>query len=516
MTRRTPLVSACLIVKDEEAVLGTCLRALDGLVGEVVVYDTGSTDGTREVAAAAGARVVEGYWDDDFAAARNRALAHCTGEWVMAVDADEVVVADVMALRTALRAASVDLYLLPQDNAIDDGSVWSISVPRLFRRSSGRFAGRIHEQVVDRRTGAIPRSERLDGVRLRHDGYLQAEAKGKRERNVRIAERALTDEAYDGAYGRKQALAHLGRSQSWAGHHDRALTTFAELAATTRDPYLLRLAGASALDSALATGDVASARAWLERLEEAGETRAALDAAAARVLVAEGRFPDALAALGRVPERAVRANGSAFDRSSLLATEICCLLETGGAGEAADRVLSTLRRGICPLPLADQIAVVRAAGRSAHELVEAVAVPLRPRIAADATALDTEAADEVLEAAWARWSTDAQGLRMLAEAAAAVAPRLAVDRALEWALRLRTVAPAAACPLRAVAADTARTPHERVVAAALAFEALGDDAALPLLEEALALVTDADATGVIADLAVVAPQVAAALEPLPA
>ncbi|MDP9396052.1 MAG: hypothetical protein M3Q27_18080, partial [Actinomycetota bacterium] len=73
-----------------------------------------------------------------------------------------------------------------------------------------------------------------------------------------------------------------------------------------------------------------------------------------------------------------------------------------------------------------------------------------------------------------------------------------------------------ACPLRVVAADTARTPHERVVAAALAFEALGDDAALPLLEEALALVTDADATGVLADLAVVAPQVAAALEPLPA
>ena len=83
------LLSACLIVKDEEKALPECLASLDRLVDEVVVYDTGSTDATVELARRAGARVIEGYWDDDFGRARNASLEQCRGEWILWIDADE-------------------------------------------------------------------------------------------------------------------------------------------------------------------------------------------------------------------------------------------------------------------------------------------------------------------------------------------------------------------------------------------------------------------------------------------
>ncbi len=97
------LVSACLIVKDEETILADCLASLQGLVDEIVVYDTGSTDGTIELARAAGAKVIEGYWDDNFGRARNTALEQCTGQWILHIDADETIVGDVAATRDLLR-----------------------------------------------------------------------------------------------------------------------------------------------------------------------------------------------------------------------------------------------------------------------------------------------------------------------------------------------------------------------------------------------------------------------------
>ena len=73
------VLSVCLIVKDEEQLLPSCLESIADLADEIVVYDTGSTDRTIELARAAGARVIEGYWDESFARARNAALA--AGAW---------------------------------------------------------------------------------------------------------------------------------------------------------------------------------------------------------------------------------------------------------------------------------------------------------------------------------------------------------------------------------------------------------------------------------------------------
>jgi len=75
-------ISAALIVKDEEPHIGACLRSIAGIVDEVVVVNTGSRDRSREIAVAHGARVIDYQWPDDFAAARNHAIDHASGDWI--------------------------------------------------------------------------------------------------------------------------------------------------------------------------------------------------------------------------------------------------------------------------------------------------------------------------------------------------------------------------------------------------------------------------------------------------
>ncbi len=74
-------ISVCMIVRDEAADLPRCLASVEGVVDEIVVVDTGSTDGTPGIAAAAGARVQRIEWPSDFAAARNVSLAAASGDF---------------------------------------------------------------------------------------------------------------------------------------------------------------------------------------------------------------------------------------------------------------------------------------------------------------------------------------------------------------------------------------------------------------------------------------------------
>jgi glycosyltransferase involved in cell wall biosynthesis len=86
-----PTVSLTMIVRDEEENLSNCLESVRGVFDEIVIVDTGSTDRTIEIARSFGAKVFEFAWIDDFAAARNEALTHATGDYAFWLDADDVV-----------------------------------------------------------------------------------------------------------------------------------------------------------------------------------------------------------------------------------------------------------------------------------------------------------------------------------------------------------------------------------------------------------------------------------------
>jgi len=84
-------VSLCMIVKNEEKSLPRCLASLKPIVDEIIICDTGSTDGTRDIAEAFGARIVDHVWSGDFSAARNRSLVEARGAWILVMDADEII-----------------------------------------------------------------------------------------------------------------------------------------------------------------------------------------------------------------------------------------------------------------------------------------------------------------------------------------------------------------------------------------------------------------------------------------
>ena len=79
-----------MIVRNEEAVLARCLESVKD-ADEIIIVDTGSVDRTKEIASIFTDNIYDFQWCDDFAKARNFALAQCTGDWVLSIDADELI-----------------------------------------------------------------------------------------------------------------------------------------------------------------------------------------------------------------------------------------------------------------------------------------------------------------------------------------------------------------------------------------------------------------------------------------
>src|SRR5690554_4051082 len=106
-----PTLTVCIIARDEEDNIKRALASVRPYASEILVVDTGSTDNTATVAAAMGATVLQFQWINDFSAARNFALDHAAGEWVLMLDADEVLRASTAGhLNSLLADPDVDAY----------------------------------------------------------------------------------------------------------------------------------------------------------------------------------------------------------------------------------------------------------------------------------------------------------------------------------------------------------------------------------------------------------------------
>ena len=84
-------ISLCMIVKNEENNIGQCLKKISRVVDEMIVVDTGSSDRTKDIARAFGARVFDFPWNGNFSDARNFSLSRASGAWIFVLDADEVI-----------------------------------------------------------------------------------------------------------------------------------------------------------------------------------------------------------------------------------------------------------------------------------------------------------------------------------------------------------------------------------------------------------------------------------------
>ncbi|PES02484.1 glycosyl transferase, partial [Bacillus anthracis] len=84
-------ISLCMIVKNEEATLKRCLTAISDVVDEIIIIDTGSTDQTKKIASKFTDKVIDFVWIDDFSTARNFAFSQATKEYILWLDADDLV-----------------------------------------------------------------------------------------------------------------------------------------------------------------------------------------------------------------------------------------------------------------------------------------------------------------------------------------------------------------------------------------------------------------------------------------
>lgn len=205
--RAEPFLSAVMIVRDEEAVLGDCLASIESVVDEMVIADTGSTDRSREIGAAHGARLIDFPWRDDFAAARNAALVEARGQWILYIDADERLARTDKALA---RAALDNPRLIAARPWFRIKTGFTLAREfRLFRNDPRiRFRGAIHEKVsidILRLSGELGLEIGEPDLLLEHIGY-DGPQEHKHRRNLPLLRAELASRP-DDVYN----WHHLGR-----------------------------------------------------------------------------------------------------------------------------------------------------------------------------------------------------------------------------------------------------------------------------------------------------------------
>ncbi|WP_457911922.1 glycosyltransferase, partial [Hydrogenibacillus schlegelii] len=228
------LLGVHILAKNEAARLPAALESVREIADEIIVIDTGSTDGTPEVARAFGARVLFVPWQDDFAAARNAGLEAARTDWVLVLDADERVVAGRRVLRSLIRETENEAFTVEIQNAIGSDP-WARVVfrpVRLFRPSAFgglRFLGRIHEQLVTPDGRPAPFRPAASPLVIEHVGYRPdvLREKGTAERNARLLARCLEERPDDPfyRYHRGITLVQLRRLREAAAELERALET---------------------------------------------------------------------------------------------------------------------------------------------------------------------------------------------------------------------------------------------------------------------------------------------------
>lgn len=212
-------LSLCMIVKNEEKHLAQCLESVRGAVDEIVILDTGSTDGTKEIALRYTNRVYDYGWDDDFSKARNASFSLAEKPYILWLDADDVIDPPEREKLIALKEKldGVDAVMMPYHYAFSPDGAPSLVFDRerIVRRGAGfSFSGAVHEAMAV--GGNVIRAE----IAVRHAGK---HGESSCRRNLRIYEMQI-------ARGRPMTARdryYYARELKSAGEYARAEAAFA-------------------------------------------------------------------------------------------------------------------------------------------------------------------------------------------------------------------------------------------------------------------------------------------------
>ncbi|MFA6412080.1 MAG: glycosyltransferase [Syntrophales bacterium] len=212
-----PTISLCMIVKNEEACLGRCLKSVSKYVDEIIIVDTGSTDGTISIAESYGARIYHHPWENDFSRHRNQSISYATGDWIFQLDADEELFPeDGSVMLDIVRKVKADYFHCRFYDMKKDDSVHGVFyLIRLFRNRMGMsYVRKVHNQLQARGV------EAYSGIRIRHYGYdLSAEQmEAKHVRTTTLLQETLACDPED-----VYSIYQLSASYSMHREFDKAI-----------------------------------------------------------------------------------------------------------------------------------------------------------------------------------------------------------------------------------------------------------------------------------------------------
>ncbi len=224
-----------MIAKNEEKYLRQCLNSARDFVDEIIVVDTGSTDETKQIAKKFNAVVFDFGWTDSFSDARNESMKHATKDWILVLDADEIIEKpDFEKIKNLIaKEKEFDGFAFEQrsysrkysegsyrnNSSFDLVAGFAFYVPnflvRLFKSDMGfYFKNRVHELIEDSIAEKKGKYRKTDVV-VHHFGSVKEQnlVDGKKDQYSRLILKQLEDDPGNSRYNYQAARMHLGQGK---------------------------------------------------------------------------------------------------------------------------------------------------------------------------------------------------------------------------------------------------------------------------------------------------------------
>ncbi|WDF97397.1 glycosyltransferase [Pectobacterium carotovorum subsp. carotovorum] len=218
-----------MIVRNEALHLGNALKAIAKYFDDIVVVDTGSTDNSKDVAKNFTDKVYDFKWISDFSAARNYSLQFAKHDWILVIDADEVINKFDVTLLTELVntnptwVGSVEILSIVNDETLEGKELIKERIIRIFNKKYYEFFGIIHEQIYKINTGEVPDGSFDTQLSFMHNGYTKETiaSKDKIKRNITLLKEAI-NKKNDDTYLYYQ----LGKTHYLGKNYEQAIINF--------------------------------------------------------------------------------------------------------------------------------------------------------------------------------------------------------------------------------------------------------------------------------------------------
>lgn len=222
-------ITACSIVKNESLNIGRSIESYKNTVDEIIIVDTGSTDNTVEICERYGAKVLHFEWNDNFSDAKNLAIEHATGDWIIFLDADEWFV-------PALKRNNI-MNIVKQAGHIAEGFIFTMKqidrskreecfvtdgVTRIFKNLSDiRYKGSIHERIKRGDRELI--LAKCPDLFIYHSGYSSELLEQKAKRNLNLLNKVYKSGEKD------TILYYFLLRENYSSHNYKEALQFVEL-----------------------------------------------------------------------------------------------------------------------------------------------------------------------------------------------------------------------------------------------------------------------------------------------